>query len=59
MFKLTILLLAVCLFNGCALSDTSKTGGRDAFWGRRIEADGTEYLRIGSSQFKTRSKKSR
>ncbi len=59
MLKMMILLLTVCLLSGCAISETSKGGGRGAFWGRRTEADGTEYLRIGSSQIKVRSANNR
>jgi uncharacterized lipoprotein len=55
MFKLTILVLTVCLFSGCAMSNKTKSGARGAFWARRVEADGSEYLRIGVSEFKTRS----
>ncbi len=50
----TILLLAICLFGGCATSSTSRKDTSDAFWGRRIESDGTEYFRIGSLLIKTR-----
>ncbi len=55
MFKMTILLLAVCLFSGCAIANNSKDADRAAFWGHRIEADGTEYFRIGGSEIMTRS----
>jgi hypothetical protein len=49
----TILLLAICLFSGCATIPTSRTETRDAFWGIRSELDGTEYFRIGSVLIKT------
>jgi hypothetical protein len=49
----TILLLAICLFSGCASSSTSRKDTRDAFWGIRSELDGTEYFRIGSVLIKT------
>ncbi len=50
----TILLLAICLFGGCATSSTTGKNTRDAFWGSRTELDGTEYFRIGSLLIKTK-----
>ena len=50
----TILLLAICLFSGCASSSTSRKDTRDAFWGIKSESDGTEHFRIGSLLIKTK-----
>ena len=50
----TILLLAICLFGGCATYSTSRKDTSDAFWGSRTELDGTEYFRIGSLLIKTK-----
>ena len=50
----TILLLAICLFSGCATTSTSRNDTLDAFWGLRTETDGTEYFRIGSLLIKTK-----
>ncbi len=55
MFKMTILFLTVCLCSGCTISPRNNTVAPNAFWGRRVEADGTEYLRIGGSEFQTRT----
>ena len=60
MFKMAILLLALtCLFCGCAISEKSPKAGRRAFWGRKIEPDGTEHLRMGDLLIKTQGGKSR
>ena len=50
----TILLVAICLFSGCATSSTTGKNTRDAFWGYKTELDGTEYFRIGSLLIKTK-----
>ena len=60
MLKMAILLLATCFFSGCAISDSSRDGAkRGAFWGRQIERDGTEHIRMGDMLIKTRDANSR
>ena len=55
----TILLVAICLFSGCAISPTAHQDKREAIWGRKIKSDGTEYFRIGDLLIKTRGAQSR
>lgn len=60
MLKIAILLLTAFLFSGCAISETSREDAqRRAFWGREVERDGTEHLRMGDMLIKTRDAHSR
>jgi hypothetical protein len=59
MLKMVILVLMTCLFSGCAISTPSHKDARGAFWGRQVERDGREYLRMGDMLIKTKGAHSR
>ncbi len=61
MYRIVISALILGMLSGCVQTRSSINRGdaRSALWGKVVEADGTEYFRMGDMLLMTRDGKSR
>jgi hypothetical protein len=61
MYRIVISAIILGVLSGCVQTRSSINRGdaKSAFWGKIIEADGTEYSRMGDMLIMTRDGKSR
>ena len=61
MYGIVISAIFLGMLSGCVQTRSSSNRGdaRSALWGKVVEADGTEYFRVGDMLIMTRDGKSR
>ena len=61
MYRILISVIILGMLNGCVQTHSSinRRNAQSAFWGKSVEADGTEYFRMGDMSIMTRDGKSR